>query len=303
MKSNVERRFLKNISLFFLLTGWAFQLVAQEEAEHTVDNRPVKNMFESIWIIEDQTVVVPYKGTFEFDIQHRFGLVKNGYEDLFGLYAPSNIRLGFGYVPFENLMIGFGIAKANLTWDLNAKYAIMQQSRSGGTPLSITYYVNAAIDTRDKGFFTNPDALVTADRISYFHELMVARKFTDKLSVQVAGSLSHFNTVDAVKTPENTVVDRWKNDHIAVALAARYKFAPWISVIADYDQPVTQHEILNPQPNISFGVELTTSAHQFQIFVSNYNSLVPQRNNVFNNNNFGDGDILIGFNMTRLWNF
>lgn len=32
---------------------------------------------------------------------HRFGSVKNGYKDFFGLFAPSNIRLGFSYVPIK----------------------------------------------------------------------------------------------------------------------------------------------------------------------------------------------------------
>ena len=89
------------------------------------ERKPVKNMFESIWIIDNQTVMVPFKNTLEFDIQHRFGLVENGYEDFWGLYAPSNIRLGFSYVPINNLMVGFGLTKQNLTWDFNAKYALL----------------------------------------------------------------------------------------------------------------------------------------------------------------------------------
>ena len=71
----------------------------------------VGNTFESIWLIDNQTVQVPLKGTLEFDIQHRFGTINNGYDDLWGFYAPSNIRLGFGYTPITNLMIGFGLIK------------------------------------------------------------------------------------------------------------------------------------------------------------------------------------------------
>ena len=55
--------------------------------------KPVKNTFESVWIIDNQTVMVPLKKTFEMDIQHRFGTVENGYEDFWGFFAPSNIRL------------------------------------------------------------------------------------------------------------------------------------------------------------------------------------------------------------------
>ena len=82
-----------------------------QEVDAPVVSKPVKNTFSSIWIIDNQSVMVPYKGTLEFDIQHRFGLVSNGFEDLWGLYAPSNIRLGFSYVPVNNLMVGFGFTK------------------------------------------------------------------------------------------------------------------------------------------------------------------------------------------------
>ena len=48
--------------------------IAQEEEADTKDLRPVKNMFESIWLIDQQTAIVPFKGTFEWDFQHRFGV-------------------------------------------------------------------------------------------------------------------------------------------------------------------------------------------------------------------------------------
>src|SRR5690606_31796651 len=232
--------------------------------------------------IDNQTVFVPVKGTFEFDIQHRFGLVKNGYQDLFGLYAPSNIRLGFSYVPVRKLMVGFGITKTNLTWDLHAKYALLEQTRSGSVPVSITYFGNAAIDTRDKDFFANPDALVAADRFSYFHQVLIARKVSDKLSIQAAGSISHFNTVDAFEDPSGEVVQRWNNDHLAVAFSARYAITGATNLLINYDQPLTSHEVLDPQPNLSFGIEFKTSSHQFQFFAGNFYNITPQRNQVFN---------------------
>ena len=76
-----------------------------------------------------------------------------------------------------------------------------------------------------------------------------------------------------------------------------------MSVTLGYDQPITDHVFINPEPNLSFGVELVTSSHAFQVFVGNYQSLVPQYNHSFNANSFGDNQILLGFNITRLWNF
>jgi hypothetical protein len=85
---------------------------------------------------------------------------------------------------------------------------------------------------------------------------------------------------------------------------ARYKLSNSISAMVEYDLPLTgKDELLDPQPNLSIGFEFTTSAHAFQLFIGNFQSLVPQYNHTFNQNNFGDNEILVGFNITRLWNF
>ncbi len=283
----------------FLLLAISNVSLAQDEEADTKDLRPVKNMFESIWLIDNQTAVVPYKGTFEWDFQHRFGVMNNGYEDFFGLYAPANIRIGFNYVPVEKLMVGFGVTRLPYTWDVSAKYAILQQARMGGSPVNLTYYVNAAYDAR-----RGSELLLNnnGNRISYFHQLMVARKLTDNFSMQVAGSVTHFNAVRATRDSGGEVLKEFNNDHINVSVAARYRVGAWVNLIANFDQPITKHDQVDPQPNIAFGVEMTSSGHQFQVFLGNYYNILPQQNTLFNKNKFGDGDILIGFNITRLWN-
>ncbi|MGZ5191897.1 MAG: DUF5777 family beta-barrel protein, partial [Flavisolibacter sp.] len=44
-------------------------------------------------------------------------------------------------------------------------------------------------------------------------------------------------------------------------------------------------------------------SHAFQLFLGNYSLLSPQRNNLYNSNNYKDSEFLIGFNITRLWNY
>lgn len=272
----------------------------QDEEVHTIaihsrGLQRVGNTFESVWLIDNQTVMVPLRKTFEFDILHRFGTVKNGYSDLLGLYAPSNIRLGFGYTPINNLMLGFGFTKERLLWDYNLKYAILKEHGKNPAPVSVTYFANMALDTRKKENFIND-----SDRLSYFHQLMVAKKLSRDFSVQASFSLSHFNRVDAYISTEPEIVGKMKNDHLAFALLGRYKISDAFAFIANYDQPITKHKVNNPHPNISAGIELATPLHAFQVFLGNYRWQVPQYNNVFNANDFTDGDFLIGFNITRL---
>jgi len=321
MNTNIYKT--KQILLFgVFLTGliltnsfcFAQDSASTENTAPKVKPRPVKNTFQSTWLIDDQSVMVPIKGTFEADIQHRFGTVKNGIKDLFGIYASANMRIGFSYVPINNLQLGFGLAKNNMLLDGSAKYAIIKQTK-GVYPVSVTYYGNIGYKTiHDAG-----GALFKygTQRLSFFNQLIVARKINDKLSVQVAGSIAHQNSVPGYYAQKDTISYVYKEqkfDMFAASVCARYKLTDVTCLLIEYDQPLVRFATNNPNPNLAFGFEFNTSGHTFQLFAGNYSLLSPQQNSLSNTNNpFGftqtggskvkGGQFLIGFNITRLWNF
>jgi hypothetical protein len=306
IKINVMQTFNKNSSALvghlcrmLLLCFLANSLMAQDEAATEAPvNKPVKNTFESANVFDNPTSMVPIKGTFEMDIQHRFGTVTKGYKDLWGLYAPSNIRLGFNYAPINKLAVGFGLTKERLQWDINAKYAIFQQMKEGGMPLSVTWFSNMVIDGRDKKFFGRG-----TDRLSFYHALIIARKLSSRISLQLAPSLSYRNSVEGYYDDAGVVKKKMENAHFGISGLARFKYSESGAIILGLDQPITQHPTNNPYPNICFGFEFTTSAHSFQVFAGNSSGVLPQSTNVYNQNNYKDGQFLIGFNINRLWNF
>ena len=245
----------------------------------------------------------------------RKGVVNKGYEDFWGFFAPSNIRLGVAYAPIKDLFVGIGITKSKMLWDASAKYAIIRQTK-GKYPVSITYYGNMAYDTRK-----DPDGSLfkfSTQRMSFFNQLIIARKITEKFSIQVAPSISHQNAVNGYYTKNDSTgketYKEMKFNHIAIAVSARYKITNVTSILVNYDQPLTKHPENNPNPNLSFGVEFSTSNHSFQLFAGNFSLLSPQQNNLYNNSSpFGytdadgtkvkGGQFRIGFNITRLWNY
>ena len=316
---------------------------ATEEAPVAAKVKPVKNTFQSVWIIDNQTVLVPIKGTMEMDIMHRFGTVDKGYDDFWGFFAPSNIRLGVSYVPVNKLNVGIGVSKTTAAvvpfqskpqkvsgpnLDLSLKYSLSTQTK-GKYPVSVSYYTNASLNTkkdasheiyRDTSKSGKSTELIgiSTDRFTYFHQILIARKITNKLSIQVAPSLSHQNAVNGyfVQLDSATlkVKPEMKHNHFAIAFSARYKLTEVTSVMVNYDQPLTKHVSNNPNPSLSFGVEFNTSSHSFQLFFTNFYYLTPQANNLYNSNSPFDytdvhgnkvngGKFLIGFNITRLWNY
>jgi len=277
--------FLLSIVLAVLLV-LPINLKAQDDEP---DNRPVREPFSGSLLADQQTIMSPYKGGLELIIHHRFGTMQNGLKDLYGIYAPSNIRLGLNYGITEKLMVGFGMEKNNKLQEFQAKYAILQQTRSGSMPVSLSYYVNMAIDARNEEVFGVNYSFT--NRFSFFHQLIVARKFNDRLSVQVAPSYAHFNAVDSI----------WHNDYFGISAGARFKVFGEFSIIAEYDQSFSYKTQLNyqeaPKPNLVFGFEVGTSTHTFQMFAANFNKITPQKNLAANLNDFTKGEILIGMNV------
>jgi len=281
------------LSFFILLI--AFQAFAQdEEPAKSSDKQPARPAFESALLIDAQSVLVPSKGTLEFDMQHRFGSIENGISDFYGIYAPgANIRLGFTYAPIENLSVGFGYAKLKSYLDFNAKYAILKQRKDWSIPVSLTYYGNMAVDTRQEDVKEFEKGV---HRLCFQNELIIAARINSKISLQLTPSYSHFNAVDSL----------YENDILAITFSGRYKFSPQSSIIFSYAHQLTGHN--NPpnfelQPGFSLGWEIATSSHAFQIFITNFTGIIPQENMVYNKNDFSAGDLVIGFNITRLWNF
>jgi hypothetical protein len=289
------RHSIKVLILLMLSIFSSYQSFSQETDSTNVaveepkkNNRPVKDMFESACILNTQTTEIPTANTLEFMIQHRFGKLNSEEFDLLGMYAPSNIRIGLSYSLTNNLLVGFGTTKNNKLQDLNWKYAIVKQTRSGSMPLSVSYYGNVAVDARSDMYpkITN--------RLSYYHQLILARKINKSISVQLSPSYSYFNTVDSL-------IER---SGFGLSFSGRVKVREAMSVVFEYDQHFTkQVETLLPvKPNLSLGIETATSAHVFQIFIGTADAIMNQYNEMYNTNDFTKKDLLIGFNITRLWN-
>jgi hypothetical protein len=256
-------------------------------AKPVKDNKPVKDPFSSGYILNNQTTLVPDANTLEFVIQHRFGLLDVPGFSLLGLYAPSNIRIGMSYCISDHIELGIGTTKNDELQDFNWKWAILKQTRSGSIPVSITYFGNVTADARPDIFpeFSN--------RLSYYHEIIISRKFSNAFSLEFAPSYSHFNMMDSLL--------KW--DNFALSMSGRLKVRKALGVIFEYNYLFTKQPeaVTDVKPGLTLGIEAATSGHIFQIFIGSMNNLSEQYD-VLNTNDFFKKDILIGFNITRLWN-
>lgn len=290
MKNNFFSCFLAVTTILLLIIGNAFAQAGDTTttAPPQKDRTPMRDIFQSGYILNNQTVIIPAKKTLEFVIQHRFGKLNTKDFDLGGLYAPSNIRIGLNYSITKRILVGVGTTKNNQLQDLNWKCVILKQTVSGNIPLSITYFGDATMDVRAKIYpkLTN--------RLSYFHQLIFAKKFFKAFSLQVAPSYAHFNMVDSLVI--------WNN--YGISASGRIRVNRSLSVLLEYNYLLTKQPsaIINVKPGLSIGLETETGGHAFQIFVGSLESLSNQYD-LLNKNDFTKKDLLIGFNITRLFEF
>lgn len=284
---------MRKTFLLLLLTAFMISLSAQEEAQTKEKSKPVRFTFGTGMLIENQTVETTYKGRPELQIHHRFSLIEN-YHNLFGIFGAANTRLGLNYGITDRLMIGVGTTKDYKLQDIQWKYLILRQNEDNSMPVSLSYYGNIVIDLQRKEAFGPVEQYRDIHRLSYFTQIILARKFNDVFSFQVAPSVIYFNAV-----PQYTNESKYKNLNFGLSAGARAAVFGSHSVILEYDQLLTRQDLdEQPRPNLSVGWEIGTATHTFQIFASNYSQIINQRNLLYNTNNFADGEYLIGFNIT-----
>jgi hypothetical protein len=287
---------MKKILILLTLSLFFSSLIAQEETQSQEKSKPVRFTFGTTTLIDNQTLESPYKGGLELEIQHRFSRIEN-YHNLYGIYGSANTRMGLNYGITDRLMIGAGTTKDYKLQDIQWKYLILQQTEDNSMPLSLSYFGNIVADLRSEDNFGPASNFKQMHRFSYFTQLIVSRKMSEKISLQVAPSFVYFNSVNRYSATEG-----YKNLNLGLSAGGRVNVSGNHSLMVEYDQLLTKQDLgttltKQPPPNLSIGWEIGTGTHSFQIFVANYNQINNQRNLVFNTNDFSNGDYLVGFNI------
>jgi long-subunit fatty acid transport protein len=271
--------------------------MAQDEQEKPKD-KPVTETFASGYLIDNQTTTIQYPKTLEFIIQHKFGAIENGKTDVWGIYSSANVRLALDYSVLENLQVGYGLTKTDMVHDVNVKYNILQQTRKNTIPVTVGFYGNMGINgaPEDTASGLNTEF---KHRMSLFGQLIISRKFNDRISLQAGASFSHFNQTNR---------DFYNFDRVGLHFNGRIKLTSLGSFIFNYDQPlkafqITEMKGVDINPNVSFGWEIATVSHAFQIYMGYSKEILPQYYMVRENSDFAFDQFRIGFTMTRLWNF
>ncbi|MFT4682665.1 MAG: hypothetical protein ACJAU0_001383 [Flavobacteriales bacterium] len=242
--------------------------------------------FKDTRVINGHSVETSQKGAMKFVISHRFGTLNGGTYELFGL-DQSTIRMGLDYGLTDRLTLGAGRSSFEKTYDGFMKYRLLIQ-KDDKSPISITALANMAIKTLK---WENPDRKNFAtSRYFYTWQLLLARKFTDDLSIQLMPTVVHRNLV-----PNENIA----HDVISIGGAIRYQLTKKMAVqVEGYYIPDDQLDADFTMP-LSVGIDIETKGHQFQFSLSNSMGMTEKIFITETRNKWTDAGVGLGFNITR----
>lgn len=244
--------------------------------------------FKTTRICNGQSIENPPNGNLIFIISHHFGRVNEGFHEWFGL-DQANIRFGFEYGVNDWLALGLGRTNIDETFDGFTKIKLLRQS-SGlrNMPFSLSYFGNIAITAQK---WEDPDRKnYFSSRLQYANQLLIARKFTSWLSIQLTPTHIHRNLV---QTKED------QNDVFAVGAGGRIKISNRMAINTEYFYLLPGETADDFNNSFTIGFDIETGGHVFQIYATNSRGLIEEQFITNTTGSWLDGDIHLGFNITR----
>ncbi len=278
--------------LLFIIILLSAKCFAQEDEDLFKDidiqetNQIVSSSFKGLKVVNLESTKIAAKGDLYFVVAHRFGSVKGGIEDFFGLdNAVTQIKFIKGVTNWMSLSAG----RSELAYDLAAKYRFANQKESG-FPFEIVGFSSAAFNNTLKQ--SNFPKLVFKDRIIYVQQLLISRKFSDKLSLIVVPTFFHENFVDN---------DFQKNNQYAIGLGGRYKLTKRLSLNLDYAAHLNRTKTSIYKNPLSVGVDIEVGGHVFQMHFTNSRGIHEAGYLAATSGDWNKGNVNFGFNLARVF--
>lgn len=285
--------------LFFLPLSIFAQDDLLKEIDTVETNVKVESAFKSLKIINLESTKLAAKGDLYLVVAHRFDYVKNGFDDFFGM-DNANTQIKFLYGVNDWLTVHAARSGFQETYDLGVKYRLKSQIKNG-FPFAIVGFSSIAVNSELKK--EDYPLLKFANRLSYVTQILISRKFTEKLSLEIAPSYFHENTVRDILDNNNQPIipNPQNNSQFALGLGGRYKFAKRWSVNIDYAAHLNRASQSIYKNPLSIGVDLETGGHVFQMHFTNSRAMHESGYLGQTSGDWSKGEIAFGFNLVRVF--
>jgi len=318
------KRYMKRLLLpFACIAFFTGSVNAQDELDSLLNagspeggKETVFATFKTTRVVNAQSIETVKKGVLDFRITHRFGNMligtggNSGAHTLWGFDDSRDIRFSFDYGVTQNLTLGFGRSKMNELLDGTVKWRFLEQTVDNSVPVSIGLFLNAGLTPmREEQVYANVELDSTfqkkfAHRMSYTSQLIIARKFGQRFSLEIVPGYTHRNFVKAFANPNDTSA-KDVNDIFSVGMALRLKVSKRVAIVADYFYIASAFRRNNPDyfDPIGIGVEIETGGHVFHINLTNAAGINENNFIPYTTDDWLAGGYKMGFNISRVFTF
>lgn len=285
---------MKKLLILFLLSPcMAFaqdDLLAELEKDSGSETEYTFATFKGTRLANGHTIETKNEGSLEFIFAHRFGAINGGWYEMYGL-DEALVRLGLDYGIKDWLSFSIGRNSFDKTMDSYVKIRALRQSTGAKSfPFSATVLLGGAYKFSPENNSDVSDDFENVDRLSYTGQVLIARKFSTNLSLQLMPSIVHKNAV---------VASQEENDQFALGFGGRIKLTKSVAITTEYYYNFSMKDdspYFNP---LAFGIDIETGGHVFQLVITNAVGLTERAFITETRDDFWDGDIHLGFNVTR----
>lgn len=282
---------MKKTTILLVLLFSGMGLLAQDYTFQT---------FKMTRVINSHSTETLPKRVLDVRIGHRFGDIAGdagGWETFFGIENASDILTGFEYGVTDNLTLGInrtkGAGPLKQLINGSVKYRLLRQTDGGGMPISLAVLGNTSISTMKAS--TEPNLLTSFEkfshRTSHVAQVIIARKFSDRFSLQLTPSYSH----------RNLVAFNDQNDIISLGVASRIQLSKVYGLILDVTYPFSTLRTSENgyYPAFGVGLEIDTGGHIFQINLTNATGLIENDYIPYTQSKWSEGQFRLGFTISR----
>lgn len=242
--------------------------------------------FKGLKIVNLESTKLAAKGDLYFVVAHRFASVKTGVETFFGLdNAITQLKFIYGVTEWLSL----SAARSELAYDFGGKILLKNQIKNG-FPFAIAGYSSLAFNNTLKQ--SNYPKMTFKDRMIFVQQLLVSRKFNEKLTLEVAPTFFHENFV---------LNDNQQNTQFAVGIGGRYKIAKRLSINIDYAAHLNRAGGSGFSNPLSIGIDIEKGGHVFQLHFTSSQGIHEAGYLAQTTGNWTTGDVYFGFNLLRVW--
>ncbi len=282
----------RKIQFTLLLLSITTFCFAQEDLLHELVSESKTESFESpafkaFKIGNLQSTKVAGKGDLYMYVSHRFGSLKKGVNTFYGL-DEANTKIQMIYGVANGLHIGVSRESLRKTYSGSFKLKLISQGKA--SPVNLVAYSTVNINTQ---LSTSQYPLLRyRDRFSYASQLLISRRLSKSISLEIAPSFVR----------QNLVLEPFqKHEQFVLAAGGRFKVSKRSSLNIDYAYNLSRHTSSVYKNPLTIGLDIETGGHIFQLLFSNAQSTNEPG---FLSNSEGDWtkrDIFFGFNIVRVF--